>query len=396
MNMVPRSREITSEAQPGPRVTMLGLRGFPNVQGGVERHVENLARELTRLGCSVEVVMRSPYVAKGTRPHWQGIRVSRLWSPRVKGLEPFVHTFLGVLRAGWARPDILHIHGIGPAFFTPLGRLLGLNVVVTHHMANYENEKWNRFARSILRFGEWVGMLLSNGRIAVSPSLAERMAKAYRVSVRSIPNGIDPPLSIRPDSCLRAFGLTRGRYFLTVARIDEQKRQLDAIAAFAKLERSGWKLVLVGGADYRSGYARAVETAARSTPGVTMLGVQSGEALAALYAGAGAFVLPSSHEGQPIAVLEALSYGCPVVLSDIPAHREIEANGARYFAPGDTEGFAAQLRAACESERKLNEAEHARILRAHNWTRIAESTLEVYRAALNKSRTRARAMQALR
>ena len=44
-------------------------------------------------------------------------------------------------------------------------------------MANYENEKWNGFARSILRFGERVGMRLSQGRIAVSPSLAERMRR---------------------------------------------------------------------------------------------------------------------------------------------------------------------------------------------------------------------------
>ena len=383
MNMISPSRQMTSDAQPGLRVTMLGLRGFPNVQGGVERHVENLARELTRLGCSVEAVMRSPYVLKSTEANWQGIRISRLWSPRAKGIEPFVHTFFGVLRAAWTRPDILHIHGIGPAFFTPLARVLGLKVVVTHHMANYENEKWNGFARSILRFGEWVGMRLSNGRIAVSPSLAERMAKAHGVNVRTIPNGIDPPLSIQPDSVLQSFGLMRDHYFLTVARIDEQKRQLDAIAAFAQLERTGWKLVLVGGADYRSDYARKVEAAARSTPGVVMLGVKTGEALAALYASAGAFVLPSSHEGQPIAVLEALSYGCPVVLSDISAHVEIGANGARYFPVGDTHALAAQLSAAIQGGRQTNRAEQARILRAHNWTRIAENTLEVYRAALS-------------
>src|SRR5215470_7385900 len=108
-----------------------------------------------------------------------------------------------------------------------------------------------------------------------------------------------------------------------------------------------------------------------------MLGVQSGKALAALYAGAGAFVLPSSHEGQPIAVLEALSYGCRVVLSDIAPHREIGAKGARYFAPGDVQGLTDHLRAACQdqSEPRLDQAEQARILRAHNWTRIAESTL---------------------
>jgi glycosyltransferase involved in cell wall biosynthesis len=386
MNMMSRSRQITSDADSGIRVTMLGLRGFPNVQGGIERHVENLARELTRLGCSVEAIVRSPYVGKNAEPQWQGIALHRLWAPRVKGLEPFVHTFLGILRAAWTRPDILHIHGIGPAFFTPMARMLGLNVVVTHHMANYENEKWNGFARSILRFGERVGMRLSQGRIAVSPSLAERMTKTYRVRVRAIPNGIDPPLRIQPDAVLRSFGLERGRYFLTVARIDEQKRQLDLIAAFAQLRESDWKLVLVGGADYRSDYARVVQETARSIPGVIMPGVQSGKALAALYTGAGAFVLPSSHEGQPIAVLEALSYGCPVVLSDILPHREIGARGARYFAPGDIQGLADQMRTVSgdAGARAFDQEEQARILRAHNWHRIAESTLEVYRAALRK------------
>ena len=167
-------------------------------------------------------------------------------------------------------------------------------------MANYENEKWDGFARTILRFGS-ASDLFSQGRIAVSPSLAERMSKSYRVSVRTIPNGIDPPLRIRPESILQSFGLTQGRYFLTVARIDEQKRQLDLIADFARLGQTDWKLVLVGGADYRSGYARTVEEAAHPNSGVVMLGVQSGKSLAALYAGAGAFVLPSSHEGQPIA-----------------------------------------------------------------------------------------------
>ena len=166
---------------------MLGLRGFPNVQGGVERHVENLARELGPLGCNVEAILRSPYVGKDADRNWQGVRLCRLWSPRIKGLEPFVHTFLGVLRAAWIRPDILHIHGIGPAFFTPLRRMLGLNVIVTHHMANYENEKWNGFARAILRLGERAGMVLSHGRIAVSPSLAERMWRSYNVASERFP-----------------------------------------------------------------------------------------------------------------------------------------------------------------------------------------------------------------
>jgi len=387
MNMIHRSPQTAGGSRAGLSVTMLGLRGFPNVQGGVERHVENLARELSSLGCNVEAVLRSPYVSKDVGSNWQGIRLYRLWSPRIKGLEPFVHSFLGVLRAAWTRPDILHIHGIGPAFFTPLGRMLGLKVVVTHHMANYENEKWSRLACAILKLGERSGMVLSHGRIAVSPSLAERMRRTYHVGVRAIPNGINAPLRLQSPSILQAFGLTPGRYLLTVARIDPQKRQLDLIAAFARLGRPDWKLVLVGGSDYRSDYSRAVEEAARATAGVVLLGARSGSVLAALYTSAGAFVLPSSHEGQPIAVLEALSYGCPVVLSDIPAHREIQASAARYFTPGDVDALTDQLRATCENrlERTSDETERARIIKAHDWRNIAAETLAVYDAALRNS-----------
>ena len=89
-------------------------------------------------------------------------------------------------------------------------------------------------------------------------------------------------------------------------------------------------------------------------------------------------------------MLEALSYSCPVVLSDILPHREIGASGARYFAPGDIAALADCMHAACKGAgaRSFDPDEQARILRAHNWRRIAESTLEVYRAALRKPAAR--------
>jgi len=44
------------------RVIMLGLRGFPDVQGGVEAHAEHLCPRLRELGCDVEVIVRSSYM----------------------------------------------------------------------------------------------------------------------------------------------------------------------------------------------------------------------------------------------------------------------------------------------------------------------------------------------
>src|SRR5712671_985150 len=100
-----------------------------------------------------------------------------------------------------------------------------------------------------------------------------------------------------------------------------------------------------------------------------MLGHQSGDALAELYTHAGVFVLPSSHEGQPIAVLEAMSYGCPTILSDIPPHREIGAASAEFVGVGDIAALAERLGAtfSAGAGRRLDGAGHARLMKNHDW-----------------------------
>jgi glycosyltransferase involved in cell wall biosynthesis len=369
------------------RITMLGIRGFPNVQGGAETHAQNLSARLVELGCEVEVIVRSPYVPSQGRATCAGTRLVRLWSPRIKGVEALVHTFLGVLRSAWTRPDILHIHSVGPALFTPLARAFALRVVVTHHLANYENKKWGRMARLVLRLGERAGMICANGRIAVSAALARRMEGVYQVPVAIIPNGVARPRKLQSTRTLAAFGLERGRYALTVARLDEQKRQLDLIQAFARIRSPAWKLALVGGADYASAYGRAVVEAAAATEGVVLLGAQTGDALSELFSHAGVFVLPSSHEGQPIAVLEAMSYGCPTILSDIPAHREIGASNAKFVPVGDISVLAERLSEASSgaADWRLEPGEHKRFLKDHDWREIARHTVDVYRAARSRS-----------
>jgi glycosyltransferase involved in cell wall biosynthesis len=385
MNKIADLSRLGQESRRAVRITMLGIRGFPEVQGGVEKHAEKLSCALAELGCQVEAIVRSGYVTKGRFATWRNVKLSRIWAPRITGLEAFVHTFLGVVRAGFSRPDILHIHAIGPAFFTPLARAFGLRVVVTYHSLNYEHKKWGRVARSVLRLGEWAGMAFANGRIAVSEGLAKQMARTYQVPVSTIPNGIDKPPTVQSTELLRACSLRTNCYALTVARIDETKRQLDLIAAYARLRTPAWRLALVGGADFSGGYARAVGEAARKTPGVVVLGHRSGAALAELYAHAGVFVLPSSHEGQPIAVLEAASFGLPVVLSDIPAHRELALPRARYFAVGDIAALTAHLEAvfAAPTLEKLDAVERGRLMAKHDWHNIAQRTLAVYLDALS-------------
>jgi glycosyltransferase involved in cell wall biosynthesis len=366
------------------RVIMLGLRGFPNVQGGVETHAEHLCPRLKELGCDIQVIVRSPYMPSERGDGWKGVRYLRVWSPKASGLETLVHSFLGVLVAAWQRPDVLHIQAIGPALMAPLARLLGLHVVVTHHGADYEREKWGRFAKLVLHAGEAFGMRFSNGRIVISQNISKLVRDKYGLNSDLIPNGVSLPVVPKSTSVLQKFGLAAGRYVLMVSRLVPEKRHADLIDAFAHAELDGWKLVLVGASQFSDAYSAAVAERARATPGVVMAGFQSGLALRQLYAQAGVFVLPSSHEGLPIALMEALTYGLPVVASDIPAHLEIGLDDVHYFPLGDVSALAKRLEWFAQNPwpSELREKTRSWIAAREDWRSVAERTLGCYRRAI--------------
>jgi glycosyltransferase involved in cell wall biosynthesis len=361
---------------------MLGLRGFPGVQGGVETHAEHLCPLLVEAGCVMEVITRAGYQPELPGKRYRGVRLRRLWAPRSRSLEAIVHSVLGVLYAGLVRrPDVLHIQAIGPALVTPLARLLGLNVVVTHHGPDYDRQKWGRMARTLLRLGERWGMRHSQAQIVISRGIEKSMRERYGAHPDCIPNGVNLPRWPESQAALRMFGLEPGRYVLLVSRLVPEKRHLDLIAAFAAATLPGWKLVLVGSADHPDAYSASVDQAAAQNANVVCTGFQRGIALQELYAHAGVFVLPSSHEGLPISLLEALSYGLPVIASNIPANLEVGLPDAHYFALGDRAALTDRLRhfAALPHNDGDREARQRWVSEHYNWRDVARQTAAIYR-----------------
>lgn len=383
---MPPGKSASAAAMPEPRrrIVFLGLRGIPNVQGGVEKHVEMLAGELVSCGWDVEVIGRSRYLPHVGSGSWNGIRVSPLWAPRRMAFEALVHTFIGVWLAALRRPDILHIHAVGPALLVPLARLLGLRVVVTHHGYDYERQKWGGLARRVLKLGECFGMRLSHGRIAVSSEVAQAMAARYAAPVTYVPNGVSVAPPGAETGILDEFGLQPKRYVLLAARFVPEKRQPDLIKAFAKCGAAGFQLVLAGDAEFETPYSREVRALAKSVPGVVLTGFQTGDRLAELFANAALFVLPSSHEGMPIALLEAMASGLPVLASDIAANKALALPTDDYFPLGDIDALAKAM--AIKIANPLSEeqarAQALQVEQAYSWPSVAQKTLQVYRSTL--------------
>ena len=123
-----------------------------------------------------------------------------------------------------------------------------------------------------------------------------------------------------------------------MARFVPEKGLHDLIEAFRSLE-GDYKLVIAGDADHETDYSRKLRQMAAEDDRIILTGYITGEPLNQVYTHACLFVLPSYHEGLPIALLEAMSYGLPVLVSDIPAHKEVELPAQRYFRCGDVDGL---------------------------------------------------------
>jgi len=364
-------------------VMVLGLRGFPGVMGGVETHAQQLYPELVKLGLDVTVIVRSCYQVYDGKS-WEGVRFKRIWAPRSRSLEAIVHSVLGVLYAAWRRPDVLHVHAVGPSLVLPLARIAALRTVVTHHGPDYDREKWGRLARWLLRTGERFGMTLARERIVISPVIADLVRERYGRESSVIPNGVVIPEWPAGAMALEQFGLSPGRYVLLVSRFVPEKRHLDLIEAFESSALRDWRLVLVGGADHRGAYAHEVMDRVRKNERIVSTGFLTGSDLAEVFAHAGIFVLPSSHEGLPIALLEALSYGLRCLASDIPANLSVGLEPESYFALGDI----GQLRERIGklADRPWTDADRARlrewVARHYDWKKIAGQTATVLERAM--------------
>ena len=158
--------------RPTVNIVALGMRGIPNVPGGIEVHASELYPRLQALGANVTVMGRKPYKPSNAPSTWRGVTVKWIRSPKIQGVEALVHTFMGVLYAAVLRPDVVHIHAVGPSLFVPLAKLFGLNVVVTHHGQDYLRRKNGAYPpRAILRLGERAGMSFADERIVISHSI---------------------------------------------------------------------------------------------------------------------------------------------------------------------------------------------------------------------------------
>jgi len=355
------------------RVCAAGLRGIPEIMGGIEAHCEQLYTELSNEVEDIVILARSPYVKKPFK-FKKNVSVIPVFTIRNKILETFLHTLICIFYARLIiKPDVLHIHGIGPALFTPFAKLLGLKVLVTHHGADYNRKKWNWFAKRTLLLGEYLAIRYADVIIVVGATLTDELKPQYPYQahkIKFIPNGC-PLLFLDCDigniSIPSDINVETGKYILFVGRLVQEKGVHDLINAFSIAALDDIKLLIVGGTDFDDKYSKELLNLATET--IIFAGTRSGKDLLAIYRSAKLFVLPSYHEGLPIVALEALSLSVPLLLSNISPHLDIDLHPDNYFEIGNICELVKGLKSPVPATIDKNLIE-----RKYNWSNIARNT----------------------
>ena len=364
------------------KVVVIGTRGIPNIQGGVETHCEELYPRIVKLGADVTIIRRTCHIPENDNyTEYKGVKLVDVYAPKRKSLEAIVHSVLATFKAKRLGADIVHIHAIGPSLCCPLARLLGMKVVSTNHGPDYDRQKWGTLAKTMLRIGEWCQAHFANHIISISNVITQILSYNYNRTTRVslIYNGVNIPEKSTSTDYLSSLNLEPGKYVFALARFVPEKRFDLLIKAFQASHHSGYKLVLAGDADHENDFSRALKAQAKDA-GVVLTGFVKGEKLNQLFTNARLFVLPSTHEGLPISLLEAMSYSIDVLVSDIPANQLEELTEADFFHVDDMAHLTAKLNEKLSAPHRNRQYDLSRF----NWDHIAQQTLSVYEECLKK------------
>ena len=367
-------------------IAYIGQRGVPPTFGGVERYVDELVQRLPKEEVLSTVYCRRHYTQPAALGYTRQIFLPSVQAP---GLEAFGHSALCAAHSALKQFDLVHFQALGPALFCGIPRMSGSKIVTTIHGVDWQRDKWGGAAKAILRAGDWMMGHVSHGIISVSKNLKTYYEHRYRREVFFVPIGFSPAKKVPAGAIHERYNLQPGKYLLFLNRIVPEKGLHYAIQAFREIERDDFKFVIAGASDSKDPYMQSLLAQASGDTRFVFTGYVDRDAVHELYTNAYLFLLPSSLEGMPAVLLEAMSHGCPVLTSDIPESLDvITLEEQRYgfvHKNRNVGSLVNQLRYLLENPDqvdKMREPGLSFVNQQYSWEKSAKMTYDVYKYVL--------------
>ncbi|MDD2386790.1 MAG: glycosyltransferase family 1 protein [Bacteroidales bacterium] len=298
---------------------------------GIQRFSYELCKAMINAG--EEIIVLAP---RKVRPEYQlnckiikfGVFNGVLWE----------HLELLILLLNKRKPLLLNFGSPGPLFYK--------NRIVTIHDVSFKkNPKWFAWYYSLYyRIITPIYAKRSHKIITVSEFSKSEIQKWLKISddkFAIVHNAVSK--EIKPEE--QDTPIQKGKYILTVSSLDPRKNIVNIFKAFALNKNKDLQLILAGKKSSMFNFKENDEVKIKS------IGYVSNSQLANLYKNAIAFIYLSYYEGFGIPPLEAMSFGCPVILSDIPVFKEIYNDSALFVNPDNLDEINNAINRIVNNER---------------------------------------------
>lgn len=369
------------------KIAMIGHKRIPSREGGVEIVVEELSTRLVKQGHQVDVYNRKGKNVqdknadkdKKNIKNYKGVNIITIPTINKKGIDALIYSFFASIRALFGKYDVLHYHAEGSCAMLWIPHLFKKRIVVTIHGLDWQRSKWGGFATKYIKFGEKMAAKYADEIIVLSKGVQKYFKDTYNRETNFIPNGVNKPIIREANIIKKKYRLEKDGYILFLARIVPEKGLHYLIEAYKQINTDK-KLVIAGGASHTTDYLEKIKKMVQADDRIIMTGFVQGEELEELFSNCYLYCLPSDVEGMPISLLEAMSYGCQCLVSNIEENMQVIEHYSDTFEKSNVKDLKKKIEKIIfqGGDKYYDTNSRNNFLVIYNWDNIIEQTLKLY------------------
>lgn len=358
-------------------MAILGCRGIPARYGGFETFADHLSRGLVAAGVDVTVY------AEGDGPDtsYEGVRVRYVKPLKIGPASAIAYDVQSLWNARKSF-DVVYMLGYGAAWGCVIPRLWGTRIWMNMDGLEWARSKWHPVVRAYLRWMERLMSVVSDQVLADADAIKVHYDHHYPLGAPCtfIPYGAHGTAPDRMAYRLANLDLMVDGYFLIVARMEPENHILEIIEAHRQWGGQ-YPLVVVGDHTGLNDYCRRIRQCV--APAVRFLGaIYDPAELAALRAGAFAYIHGHSVGGTNPSLLEAMWFASLVIAHDNPFNREVLGDSGLFF--NSISSLVATMQDAHDmdaaSRKRLKASTQEVVNRKYQWSGVVQN----YRSLLRK------------
>lgn len=359
------------------KIAFFGIRKFPPRSGaaGADTHAYNLIKSFSTKGHDIIVFEKGIWFK--TRKI-DNVIVHEIPTLKIKGLSTFLHSLIcTILILVKYKPSIAHTQNGGNSVFCHILNKFGVAAFCSYDGIDTNRQEWGYFARSYLKFSEKISAKLGEKLIVDNIPTQRYIEKTYNTKTSHIPFGSTNDFATSNKNPLNKF--SKKPYILFIGRFVKDKNIVALISAFKKSKSSkGYNLILIGGpSEQETNYSKEIK--AQASHNIIVPGFYYGQDINRIIKDASLYVQPSLVEGLSPIILQVISHGTPILVSNIIENCEILQDDNFTFKVNDIDHLSTKIDDFLFKfpQQKYNKIKK-RVVSKYNWDEVCKQHNELF------------------